>query len=215
MNNPESHLPMPLQRLAESRDSLDDRLASDTAFDGIYEERIRALSDQHWTPVAVAARAARLLTKAGATRILDVGSGAGKFCLVGALSTAAEFVGVERREGLVRVAGRAAARLGASRATFIHSNVDSFSFEGFDGAYFYNPFYEQISKYVVLIDRDFERSLRAYKYFVRAIEEKLRAKPARFAVVTFHGFGGQMPPEYQFMGDEAAGNDRLELWIKG
>jgi hypothetical protein len=215
MNDPGSRVPMPAQSLVEGQDNPDDLLASDAAFDGIYEERIRALSDQHWTPVAVAARAARLLTKAGATRILDVGSGVGKFCIVGALSTAAEFVGVERREGLVRVANQAAVRMGASRATFIRSNVDSFSFEGFDGAYFYNPFYEQISKYVVLIDHDFERSPRAYRYFVRAIEETLRARPGPFAVVTYHGFGGQMPPEYQLMGDEPAGNDRLELWIKG
>src|SRR5258708_32599839 len=87
--------------------------------------KIRALSGQHWTPVAVAARAADLLTRAGATRILDVGAGVGKFCIVGALSTAAEFVGVERREGLVQVARRAAAQVGSKRPPFIHSNMAS------------------------------------------------------------------------------------------
>jgi predicted RNA methylase len=147
-----------LARPSERADLVDDRLSSDDAFDRVYDEKIRAHSEQHWTPVGVAARAARLLTRWGARRILDVGAGAGKFCIVGALSTGAEFVGVERREGLVRVAREAATRLGASRAKFIHSNVDSFSFEGFDGVYLYNPFYEQTSKHVVLIDHDVERS---------------------------------------------------------
>src|SRR5258708_7840111 len=101
-------------------------LSSDGAFDAVYDDGIRALSEQHWTPVAVAERAARLLALAGARRILDVGAGAGKFCIVGALCTGAEFVGVERREGLVRVARRAASDLRASRATFVHAKVETF-----------------------------------------------------------------------------------------
>ena len=191
-----------------------ERLSSDAAFDRVYNEEIRAHSAQHWTPVAVAARAANLLTRSGATRIVDVGSGAGKFCIVGALTTGAEFIGLERRENLIRVAREAAATLGAARATFVHSNVDSFSFEGFDGVYLYNPFYEQVSKHIVLIDDDIERSGAAYRYFVRAVEEGLRAHPSPVAVVTFNGFGGLMPRGYRFMGDEPAGNDRLELWTK-
>src|SRR5262245_2791350 len=91
------------------------RLGSDGSFDSVYDEEIRALSEEHWTPVAVAARAARILTFAGATRILDVGSGVGKFCIVGALCTAARFVGVERRHRLVSIARRAAAEMGAVR----------------------------------------------------------------------------------------------------
>lgn len=189
-------------------------LVSDIAFDRLYEERIRAISEQHWTPVAVAARAAQLLVSAGATRILDVGSGAGKFCIVGALSTGAEFVGIERRERLIHVARRAAEQAGAARTTFIHANVNAFSFGGFDGIYLYNPFFEQISKHRVLIDRDLERSGRTHRYLVRAVEEKLRATPAPVAVVTFHGFGGRMPTGYALSKDEPAGNDRLELWVK-
>jgi len=193
---------------------VDERLRSDAAFDSVYEERIRALSSQHWTPVAVAARAARLLTMAGATRILDVGSGAGKFCIVGALSTRAELVGVERRDDLVAVARRAALHMGATRATFIHANGEALPFEGFDGVYLYNPFFEHISRHLPLVDRTVERSGRAHRRVVRAIEAKLRAMPAPVVVVTYHGFGGELSPELSHVGDEPAGNDRLELWIK-
>ena len=39
-----------------------DGSSSDAEFDGVYEARIRDLSEQHWTPVGVAARAAKILT---------------------------------------------------------------------------------------------------------------------------------------------------------
>ncbi|HEY2732080.1 MAG TPA: class I SAM-dependent methyltransferase [Polyangia bacterium] len=198
----------------EPGDALAERLSSDAAFDRVYDRKIRALSGQHWTPVAVAARAADLLTRAGATRILDVGAGVGKFCIVGALSTAAEFVGVERREGLVKVARRAAARLGSTRATFVHANIDTFSFDGFEGVYLYNPFYEQISKFLPLIDREIGRSVAAHRYFVRTTIEKLLAAAPPLLVAAYHGFGGEMPPEFERMGAEPAGNDQLEMWIK-
>jgi hypothetical protein len=77
------------------RTSADACLTSDLAFDALYERRIRELSPQHWTPVRIARRAAELLTLSGAKRILDVGSGVGKFCIVGALTTEAQFVGIE------------------------------------------------------------------------------------------------------------------------
>lgn len=189
-------------------------LSSDMEFDSAYDMQIRDLSQQHWTPVRVAARAAHLLAREGATRILDVGSGPGKFCIVGALSSDAEFVGVERRGYLVDIAKRTALRLGATRATFVHASADSFSFEGFNGVYLYNPFYEQISTYLTQIDGGIERSPLTYGHFVRSTRKKLAAMAPPVAVVTFNGFGGQMPPEYDFRGDEPAGNDQLELWVK-
>lgn len=189
-------------------------LSSDGEFDRAYDKQIRDLSQQHWTPVRVAGRVAHLLTCAGATRILDVGSGAGKFCIVGALSTDAEFVGVERRGYLVDVAKQTARRFGADRATFVHASAESFAFEGFNGVYLYNPFYEQISRFLTQIDGGIERSPLIYRHFVRSTMNKLAAMAPPVAVVTFNGFGGPMPPEYDFRGDEPAGNDQLELWVK-
>jgi SAM-dependent methyltransferase len=191
-----------------------DPLSSDSAFDGAYDRRIRELSEQHWTPVRVAARAAYLLTKAGATRILDVGSGVGKFCIVGALTTQAQFVGVERREHLVAIARQTATRFNAERATFVHAAADTFSFEGFNGIYLYNPFYEQISKLMIQIDEGIERSSDTYRQFVGSTVSKLATLAPPVAILTYNGFGGVMPSDYTFSGDEPAGGDRLELWVK-
>jgi SAM-dependent methyltransferase len=189
-------------------------LRSDLAFDSIYDKAIRDLSRQHWTPVRIAARAAWLLTQHGARRILDVGSGVGKFCLVGAQITEASFVGVERRAHLVDIARGAAARLEISRATFVHANIDSFSFEGFDGIYLYNPFYEQIGEYLDPIGPDLDRSAIAFRHYVNTTVEKLRGLDSPVVVVTYHGFGGTMPPAFRCVADEVAGNDRLEVWSK-
>lgn len=188
-------------------------LASDVEFDRVYDAEVRKLSEQHWTPVQVAARAAALLTDAGATRILDVGSGVGKFCIVGALSTNAQFVGVEQRGRLVNIARGVATRLGAARAAFIHANVDTFSFDGFDGIYLYNPFYEQICKLLIRIDAA-EQSSITYRRLVRVTADKLASLAAPAAVVTYGGFGGEMPPAYTPRRVEAGGDDRLELWVK-
>lgn len=206
--------PYPATTRANATLSMNHFLGSDSEFDAIYDEKTRELSPQHWTPVRVAARAARLLTQAGASRILDVGSGAGKFCIVGALSTDAHFLGVERREHLVHIASTAATRLGATRATFVQADVATFSFEGFDGVYLYNPFHEQVSPFLMHIDTTLERSEDVYWHFVQRTTEKLAAMAAPVAVVTFNGFGGPMPPGYTFLGDEPAGCDRLELWLK-
>lgn len=192
----------------------DTDLRSDLAFDSIYDNATRDLSLQHWTPVRVAARAAWLLTQHGATRILDVGSGVGKFCLVGAQITEASFVGVERRGHLVDIARGAAARLEISRVTFVHANIDTFSFEGFDGIYLYNPFYEQIGEYLDPIGPDLERSAVVFRHYVHSTVEKLRGLASPVVVVTYHGFGGIMPPEFTLVADEPAGNDRLEVWSK-
>ena len=62
----------------------DPRSIEDEKFDQIYPARIRKLSPLQWTPVRVAAEAAKLLVTVPGTRVLDIGCGPGKFCLVGA-----------------------------------------------------------------------------------------------------------------------------------
>ncbi len=188
-------------------------VVSDRAFDQVYPADVRALSRQHWTPVRVAMRAATLLTEADATSILDVGSGPGKFCIVGALTTGASFVGVERRPHLVDVARAAAARCGVRRVRFSRANIVDFDFSGFDGFYLFNPFFEQLGDRSVLpIDGEVVRSRSLYRRYVKTIQEKLATARPGTAVVTFYGFGGNLPDGFERVHTERAGGDRLVLW---
>src|SRR5438132_13813648 len=83
----------------------------DEKFDLIYPAPIRKLSSVFWTPVAVAAAAAKLSITDRNCRVLDIGCGPGKFCLVAASLTGGLFTGVEQRSDLVAVARQAAADL--------------------------------------------------------------------------------------------------------
>src|SRR5438309_796822 len=76
------------------RELLRDGVSDDIYFDRIYPEWARKLSRIHWTPIPVVRRAVELLTEGrelDPVRILDVGSGAGKFCLIGAAISYAQF----------------------------------------------------------------------------------------------------------------------------
>ena len=88
----------------------------DEKFDLIYPAKIRNLSSIFWTPVAVAAEAAKWLVTAPGVRVLDIGCGPGKFCLVAASLTDGNFTGVEQRKTLVDVAQLAATELGLLNA---------------------------------------------------------------------------------------------------
>src|SRR5690349_19097198 len=89
----------------------------DSAFDRIYPDHVQRLSRLHFTPVSVALRAAGWLAPEPGMRVLDVGAGAGKLCMVAALSHAARWHGVERDPSLVAVARGAARELAVEHCT--------------------------------------------------------------------------------------------------
>ena len=84
------------------RDALRRRAeVSDAELDQVFPEELRERSHLHWTPVAIALRAAALLVPEPArsgVRVLDVGAGVGKMCLVGAVVTGSETLCAEEIE---------------------------------------------------------------------------------------------------------------------
>jgi hypothetical protein len=187
---------------------------SDPEFDRIYPEWVRKLSEPHFTPVDVARRAAELLVVDSTTKILDVGSGAGKFCLIGSLTTKGTFVGVEQRRSLVDVAERAARCCYATRARFVHGNMLDLDWTEFDGFYLFNPFYEHVANFVMPVEESIQVSPKLYTEYVVATCVKLFTARVGARVVTYHGFGAPMPPGYRQLLREPAGSEYLELWEK-
>jgi SAM-dependent methyltransferase len=199
---------------ARVADALKEGIAiSDGVFDLLYPRAVRTVSSIFWTPVSVALRAAELLVVDCATRVLDVGSGAGKFCVVGALATGASFTGIEHRAHLVSTARDAARRLGA-RANFIHGRLASDSLEDIDAIYFFNPFAENAFPPEDHLDQTVELSLDRALFDVELAERLLAGARVGTRVVTYHGFGGDMPPSYTLERSEPHRTDKLELWIK-
>ena len=187
----------------------------DRAFDQVYEERWQHRSSRYWSPVAVARRAASWFEERGGRRVLDVGSGAGKACIVGAMTTELEFVGIEQRAELVDVAQRAAKALGVdARASFIHGMIAGFDASTFDCMYLYNPFAENLYADETRIDDSVELSASRFLEDVHAVEGILSAAIVGTKVITYYGFGGRVPNSFAPIRTALMGDDSLRLWEK-
>ena len=191
------------------------RHAEDWAFDAIYPPAIREVSRRYWTPVEVARRAARMFHQAGVRRVLDVGSGVGKFVLVAAAAVPEiSFVGVEQRARLVEIATRAREQLNLRNALFVTADATSSSWRSFDGFYFFNPFAENLFTDGEQLDDEVERTeSRFYREVVRA-ERALREASLGTRVITYHGMSGRMPACYDLAQSVRAGSDWLRSWVK-
>jgi SAM-dependent methyltransferase len=186
---------------------------SDEDFDRIYPEWVRRASGTHWTPIEVARRAVHLLGVDNRTRVLDVGSGAGKFCLVGSLTSPGRFVGVEQRPRLVAAAARAARSGRVERVQFIHGEALAIDWRDFDVFYLYGPFYEQVFDIQPAIEEPITRSEQRYHACIAETIEKLSSARAGTRVVTVNGFGAR-PAGYCQVASERMGQHLVQLWRK-
>ena len=182
-------------------------------FDRILPIPWRRFSIMHWTPVHVARRAAQLLVTGPETQVLDVGSGPGKFCLVGALATLGHFTGVEQRPYLVDFSRSFARQYTIPRVHFLCANAGDLDWGRYNAFYFYNPFYENLDPDKKLDER-VELSPSLYDRYIRMTQERLAQAPPGTRVVTFHGMGGDMPDGYERVLQEFQDIGFLELWIK-
>ncbi|HEX3760389.1 MAG TPA: class I SAM-dependent methyltransferase [Kofleriaceae bacterium] len=185
----------------------------DAEFDQLFPDELRDRSHLHWTPVAVAIRAAELLAPSPrGIRVLDVGAGVGKLCLIGALVTGAVWWGIEQDPVQIAAAHHAAWALDATHQTrFVQGDGSRLSWDGFDAFYFYNPFH------TVMLAPHASPFLRyaTIRATLRRIEHQLAATPPGTRVVTFHGFGGQLPASFTQIAREPAGDGALELFVQG
>lgn len=188
-------------------------LMTDDAFDAVYLPHARQLSEAHWTPVEVAVFAAEFLVQRPGTRVLDVGSGAGKFCQIGALVTQGTFIGVEQRPVLLHEAERVCRDHGIDRAAFLAGNAEEVDWSQYDAFYLFNPFLEHLTPSIAL-DDTVALSARRYELYVAFVEEKLRQFPGGTRVVTYYGFGGAFPRTYQPKVLFRYGGDYVIAWEK-
>ena len=202
-------------RLDGLRDRIRLGLADDATFDALYTEPIRARSSHFWTPVAVATRAAQLFAHHEVRRVLDVGSGPGKFCLTAAcVCPAVDFTGVEHRPRLVEAARAAGELLRVRNAYFRAGDATSFPWIAFDGFYLYNPFAENVCDAAEHLDDAVELSQSRYFRDVRRVRVALAAAPEGVVMVTYNGAGGPIPVSYDLVHAERAGSSWLRVWVK-
>jgi hypothetical protein len=188
---------------------------SDRTFDALLSSSARLASRRFWTPVDVVQRAAGWLEDAGAERLLDVGSGVGKFCIVGALSTGLDFVGVEKRALLVAEAESLAARLEVKhRARFVNASFTPSLVDGYDSIYAFNPFAENLYDPSETYDRDPSLRVDNYARELGVFEALMARAPVGCRIVTYHGCGARIPDSYELSRSEHVGTNVLRLWTK-
>ena len=184
------------QRIAEALRS--NALPPDDLFDRFLPEALRVVSEQYWTPLSVAARVAQWVAEYEIGTVVDIGSGAGKFCVAAALAGPGCYIGLEQRPRLV-VAARELARTFEveDRVRFLEGSLGEAATPVADAYYLYNPFGENLYGPGGRLDDDPELSHDRFGRDIAAVESLLRAAPVGTCVITYNGFGGHTPATYR------------------
>ena len=185
------------------------RIITDREFELNLPKDFQRLSKKHWTTAAIARRATKFLVDKPGTRVLDIGSGVGKFCITGAAFADGIFTGVEQRQNLCVVAESIAKQYQLHNVVFIHANIMDIDFSAYDAFFFYNSFYENIDT-TEAIDDKVSLSSTIYRSYNLLLAEKLSKMPIGTRIVTYHG--DCVPQEYELL--YANGNDSLKFWEK-
>jgi SAM-dependent methyltransferase len=186
----------------------------DDDFDQLLPADVRRISRMYWTPLAVALQIAQWLEERRLTSVVDIGSGAGKLCAVAALALPQlRVTGIEQRAALVEVA-RALVRALQLEARVSFAVGSIAAVPAAEAYYLYNPFSENHYRPETRIDEAVEHSGRRFIEDVSAAEQLLSDAPAGTHVITYNGFGGQMPGTYIRLRREERFPSVLEMWRK-
>lgn len=183
----------------------------DAVFNEIYPKKIKIVAERHWTPVAVAKMAAKYLVEKPGTKVLDIGSGAGKFCLVGAAATEGFFYGVEQRFSLTQISKKIAVRNNITNVEFITSNIDKINFSEYEAFYFFNSFFENIDTSNP-IDNTILPNCDLYHAYSDYVREQLNKTPVGTRLVTYWSKWDEIPTNFEFV--DSACNGFLIFWKK-
>ncbi len=187
---------------------------SDSAFDALLPRRYRWPSQRHWTPVVACRDAAAWLAPEPDSRVLDVGSGIGKLCVIGSLATAATFVGIEQRPHLVTAARALASLLDANTASFLCGDAFALDWREYSGLYFYNPFAEPLFPEPMRIDSTLDHSEAGHDLAVKRLLDKLVGLRRGTRLVVYHDLGCALPDGFERIEEKVSGHSSLELWIR-
>jgi hypothetical protein len=183
----------------------------DSAFNMLYSTRIRRLSERHWTPVAIAKIAADYLVDKPNKKVLDIGAGVGKFCLVGAASTKGIFYGVEQRASLTKLSKKIAEKHNVENVEFIHSNITDISFSDYDAFYFYNSFFENIDTSCP-IDKIVVPNSELFLSYSNYVRDQLNKTPKYTRLVTYWSTWEEIPESFDL--EYTACDGILNFWKK-
>jgi SAM-dependent methyltransferase len=189
-----------------------DVFQDDREFHQLYPPTIQKSALRHWTPLQVSRCAAQFLVTAPGSRILDIGSGVGKFCLAAAYyQPGGMFFGIEQRKDLHEIALGIKSELQLENAFFIHGNFTQLDLADYDHFYFFNSFYENLDG-SEKIDATIQYSSSLYYYYNRYLYKQLEQLPPGTRIATYHSLEDEIPPCYYVV--KTHYDNLLKFWIK-
>tara|TARA_R110001592_G_scaffold181715_2_gene424540 strand:- start:2130 stop:2717 length:588 start_codon:yes stop_codon:yes gene_type:complete len=183
----------------------------DADFDKTYLKRYQELSKIHWTPVEIIKLSVQWLTHGANTKILDIGSGVGKFCIVGALISNAKFTGVEIRKTLVDEAQKVKKKLKTDNVNFLNEDITGIDFNDYNSFYYFNPFCEQIAT-ADWIDKTLKFSEIKFNQYKEHVRKQLKNALIGTRIVIYCSDNDVIPEGYSLSNIGYEG--QLQLWIK-
>jgi len=191
------------------------RPLSNAAFDHLLPLELRKVSDDYWTPLPVIRRVAEWLRAERVRTLVDIGSGAGKFCVATALLAPCRVIGLEQRASLVEAARTLAARFEVDdRVRFIAGDFGDTPTPAADAYYVFNPFGEYAFGAARDADDGVTFSEERYTRDVDALTRFLSRAPVGTLVITYNGFGADLPASYQERRVDLSFRGALRLWKK-
>lgn len=193
----------------------DGRFVDESVFDRFLPPDLRRVSDDYWTPLPVVRRVASWLRRERVKTLVDIGSGAGKFCVATALLTSCRVTGLEARPSLVAAAQALAARFEVDdRVRFVPGAFGDVPTPAADAYYLFNPFGEYA--FDALVDAD-DGVVFSEQQYIRDVDSTVRflaRAPVGTCVITYNGFGGDLPATYEQERVDLAFRGALRLWKK-
>ena len=188
-----------------------DKRVTEENFSQLLPEYLQKASRLYFTPVRIAKTAAQWLTETGEKRILDIGAGVGKFCIVGAKYSKSHFYGIEYRLSLAKLANELIAHYEIKNATILQSDIMNVDFSNYDAFYLYNPFYENLLS-AHRLNNEVALSGLLYGYYLRYTEHQLDKTKAGTRLVTYHGNNFEIPDSFEKIRESEDG--KLKLWTR-
>jgi predicted RNA methylase len=170
----------------------------DRDFEILFPEEFRRSAFNHWTPIEIIKRICEFINEKGCQNILDIGSGVGKFCLIGSLLSSAKFHGVEIRKKYHLYAISIAKSNQLNNAIFSNLDICEVSFEPYDCFYYFNPFFETLDPKRSIDDQLILSENNRLKY-IHHVKSELHKKPIGTILVTYFTNKIEIPNSYKLM----------------
>lgn len=184
---------------------------SDAEFDAVYPDVVKKHSFIHWTPIEIIETTLDWLELKDTSRVLDIGSGAGKFCIVAGSRSKAKFTGVEMRQDLVEVANETQNAVGTGRVSFKQADIQTIDFKEYSHFYYYNPFCEYIAEFD-RIDEKINYDPDTFRVLEDYVIEQFSKLPIGTRVVSYCSETFPFPASYELRNMLYDG--KLALWVK-